>query len=78
MGTKREPAPNDCYAAADDDEPMFTLLARDESAPFFVEWWASKRQGRDGATEQVKEAFKCAETMRQWRRIHRPPTTTEV
>lgn len=43
MGTKANPAPNDCYAKAEDDEPMFTLLARDPQAPSLVRQWADRR-----------------------------------
>lgn len=43
MGTKLKPGAFDCYDAAEDDEPMFVLLARDEAAPERVEEWARKR-----------------------------------
>lgn len=45
MGTKNNPGPYDCYANAEPDEPMFVLLARDETAPYFVEAWAAVRCG---------------------------------
>ena len=34
----------DCYHAADADEPMFVLLARDPSAPTIVRVWAEARR----------------------------------
>lgn len=46
MGTKANPAPNDCYAKAEDDEPMFTLLARDPLAARLVRQWADQRDQR--------------------------------
>lgn len=46
MGTKANPAPNDCYAKAEDDEPMFTLLARDPLAATLVREWADRRDRR--------------------------------
>ena len=39
MGTKNDPAPFDCYANAEPDEPMFVLLARDGVAPATVRQW---------------------------------------
>lgn len=43
MGTKANPAPNDCYLKAEDDEPLFTLLARDPLAPQLVRRWVALR-----------------------------------
>lgn len=43
MGTKLKPGAFDCYDAAEDDEPMFVLLARDEDAPALIYEWARKR-----------------------------------
>lgn len=45
MGTKRNPGKYDCYDAADYDEPLFTLLARDPLAPMLVSLWAAIRAG---------------------------------
>lgn len=58
MGTKLNPGNFDCYAAAKDDEPMFVLLARDESAPFLVEAWA-RLHGGDlvGAMDAIDKAY---------------------
>lgn len=72
MGTKNNPGEFDCYAAADPDEEMFILLARDETAPERVRAWALKRRiaaslltGRDRqrATQKASEAFRCADRM---------------
>lgn len=45
MGTKNNPGKFDCYAAAHPDEPLFTLLARDPSAPHLIRLWACVRTG---------------------------------
>lgn len=45
MGTKDNPGPFDCSAAAEPNEPLFTLLARDPAAPGLVELWAAHRAG---------------------------------
>lgn len=45
MGTKNNPAPYDCYANAEPDEPLFILLARDERAAILVEAWACMSLG---------------------------------
>lgn len=77
MGTKAKPGKFDCYAAALPDEPGFTLLARDESAPDLVRAWAVKRRHmmRVGLApaddaEKVAEAFVLADAMRAWRRAN--------
>lgn len=55
MGTKRHPAPNDCYAKAEPDEPMFTLLARDPLAPDLIRLWAALRAGLFGTAGEAYE-----------------------
>lgn len=73
MGTKRNPAPNDCYAKADMDEPMFTFLARDSDAPAFIRAWAQKRfKAQTINAEKAEEAFECARAMEEWRKKNRP------
>lgn len=68
MGTKNNPGRFDCYDAADPDEPMFVLLARDPLAPMLVERWARiRRDEMDEDPAKVAEAFDCAAAMRQWR-----------
>lgn len=73
MGTKKDPGKFDCYAAAQEDEPYFLLLARDASAPRLVEAWAQLRQNAVAAgvapstdMDKVDEARNCAQQMRQW------------
>lgn len=86
MGTKAEPARFDCYANAEDDEPLFVLLARDRCAPTVVRAWADAREvqlvtdgGRETTVdevlneqEQIAEARRLADEMEAWRTEHRP------
>jgi hypothetical protein len=74
MGTKNDPAPFDCYANAEPDEPMFVLLARDPSAPYAIRRWAQRRvaSGLNASTDdQISEAFDCADAMDAWREANR-------
>lgn len=73
MGTKLEG--DRCYDGAMPNEPMFVLLARDESAPKLVREWAAIRQSLISAglkpetdLAQVNEAFALADRMEAWRR----------
>lgn len=75
MGTKLNPGKFDCHANAAADEPLFTLLARDETAPGVVRQWASRFYERKcnkiqwDAKAQAKydEAMLVAEQMEAWR-----------
>jgi hypothetical protein len=71
MGTKNDPSKYDCHEKAEPDEPMFTLLARDEKAPHLVRLWAELREGMEGLSEKVLEARACADAMEAWRAEHR-------
>lgn len=71
MGTKNNPGQFDSYAAADPDEPMFVLLARDPLAPILVRLWASLRYHLAGNPSKVKEAIECAASMESWRQASR-------
>lgn len=71
MGTKQNPGEFDCYAKAEDDEPMFILLARDPLAPILVDLWAELRGFREDTKEnrdKIREADWCAAEMKAWRR----------
>lgn len=77
MGSKTNPGPNDCYSNALPDEPMFILLARDESAPQVVRMWASNRRDRiiSGNKPQsdialANEADEIAKQMEEWRKAN--------
>lgn len=75
MGTKSNPGDFDCYANAEDDEPMFILLARDESAPAIIREWCFHRyaSGKNHPRDpQIVEALECATKMEAWRRKNRP------
>ncbi len=67
MGTKANPGQYDCYDKAADDEPMFTLLARDPLAPILVDLWAQLRKEERGDGPKVVEAELCAKEMRHWK-----------
>lgn len=57
MGTKNNPGPYDCYARAEPDEPLFTLLGRDPSAAHLVAAWTAIRAGDTaGAVQSVLAA----------------------
>lgn len=66
MGTKNNPAPFDCYAAAHPDEPMFILLGRDPMAGLLVNIWARLRELAGEEPAKVAEALACARTMDVW------------
>ena len=71
MGTKNRPAPHDCYALAEGDEPLFVLLARDVHAPFLVRAWADMREASGESPDKVEEARSAADAMVRWRRTKR-------
>ena len=70
MGTKNNPGPFDCYAAADPDEPIFVLLGRDKHAPALVWLWANLRELGDEDPEKVTEARQCVDQMIVWQHAH--------
>lgn len=67
MGTKTEPGKFDCYASAQEDEPIFVLLARDPLAPKLVRQWAANRSAMTGLSDKVIEALRAADQMEEWR-----------
>ncbi len=78
MGTKANPGSYDCYGAVDDDEPLFTLRAKDPLAPVLVKLWVELRKmTRPGTvvlspdrTREIRkhqEALRCASDMVAWR-----------
>ena len=62
-GTKNNPSKYSCYDKAADDEPLFTLLARDPTAPALVRAWAAHQGERN---EKVAEACSIADAMEAW------------
>ena len=82
MGTKEKPGEFDGHAAAGDDEPVFTLRARDPLASVLVNLWVDLRtfsrpiaHEPDRARErrQRREARTCAHAMRTWKAFHPTP-----
>lgn len=67
MGTKNNPAPNDCYEKALPDEEMFVLLARDPNAPAVIEYWMRLRAITKGDADVIQEAAMCARKMTECR-----------
>lgn len=74
MGSKLNPGKFDFYENALPDEPIFVLLARDDSAPELIEGWAGQRiydmaVGKRPRSDMdlVEEAQNCAKNMRRWR-----------
>ena len=57
MGTKNNPGQYDCYQKAAPDEPIFTMRAKDVSAPYFVEMWTYVRQGDFASARGVLESL---------------------
>ncbi len=73
MGTKNNPGEFDCYNKAEDDEPTFTVLARDPLAPGIVRRWVKRRLGRpDPNPEKIAEARQTAKDMEVWLLQNRP------
>lgn len=72
MGTKSNPGAYDCYARAEDNEPMFVLLARDPGAPVLVRLWAELRAilTPDTDAHKLNEADYVANAMEQWAAGH--------
>ena len=68
MATKEKPSPFDAYSRAENDEPYFTLLARDPIAATLVRQWASAQHAR-GLLDSSKtfEALEIANEMDKWR-----------
>jgi len=70
MATKNNPGKFDCHTKADPDEPHFTLLGRDPTAPFVVLFWIQMRtaMGQRGDDPQIREANECATALKEWAR----------
>ena len=78
MGSKKWPDEFDCYLNAEEDEPMFIVLARDKDAPMLVRMWALMREqaiemGAKPPSDlaMVTNARQCAYEMERWRRANR-------
>lgn len=73
MGTKNNPAPNDCYTKAEADEPLFVLLARDPVAGHLVSIWAKLRAYDYEAAKVVFDDM----VMKHWRKANIADTGPE-
>ncbi len=58
MGTKNNPGSFDCYQAAEPDEPMFVLLARDELAAAMTGMWGALRMGELAVADEYARTLK--------------------
>lgn len=45
MATKNTPGKYDCHGSADRDEPLFTLIARDDCMPALIMLWIAMKAG---------------------------------
>lgn len=66
--------PTSCLNKAEDDEPIFVLLGRDEDAPQVIRRWCIKRVDRGKNAwddEQIQEALALANKMEEYRRCRK-------
>jgi hypothetical protein len=76
MGTKADPGPFNCHAAAAPDEPIFTLLARDKHAALLVNLWAVLRALDRGPDDpKVVESCNVVDAMNEYLRRKHPDVT---
>jgi len=66
MGTKNNPSRHDCYAKAEPDEPLFTLLGRDPQGANLVHLWIRLRnKDAQGARRLLEEMIVTADQQPQ-------------
>jgi hypothetical protein len=63
LGTKLKPGKFDCYEKAEPDEPMFTLLARDPTAPLLIRIWAMMQVPKGKEIVSAEKAEKLEEAI---------------
>ena len=67
MSTKRNPGTFDCHAAAELDEPIFTLRGRDRHAAALVHLWVAMRSLEPHPNEaKLNAASECASQMAEY------------
>lgn len=70
MGTKRNPGKFDCHAAANFDEPLFTLAGRDPLAGALIRMWHYVRSRNpsvfNDAPDKLAEALRSADEADKW------------
>ncbi len=59
-----------CRDKAADDEPIFTLRAKDPLAVRTILRWCDEAASCGIHLEKLDEAKQCAELMREWRQAH--------
>jgi hypothetical protein len=66
-------SPQSCLTRAEDDEPLFVLLARDRMAPKIIRQWVHERRAHveDQDEAQLTEATNLALQREEWRKQHR-------
>jgi hypothetical protein len=77
LATKDQPGPFDDYAALQNDEPYYLLMARDVDAPEFVRAHAARRRDAGDTSPRVEEAFKAADAMEAWQDSKRATGSTD-
>lgn len=85
MGTRNTPGVYDCAAKALDDEPTFTILARDRHGAAVVRQWALQRDlsikmgnAPESDRAMVEEARDVADQMEAWREGNWPARKGEA
>lgn len=59
-----------CYERKLEDEPHFTLLARDPDAPEILRQWALARIKRLGDNDEWEHVLYLADEFEEWRRAN--------
>lgn len=59
-----------CLANCQDDEPIFVLVARDQTAPETVDDWIDRAAARGVASEKLADAKALASQMDDWQERH--------
>lgn len=81
MGTKKNPGKYDCLSKAEPDEPYFTLLGRDSSAPSLIIEWIRQRRHKikvglvpntEAEHAQIEEAGELAKAMLTFQAARKP------
>ena len=77
MGSKLNPGTYDCYEMAEDDEPMFVLLARDPVACHLVSIWSKLRLHDHEAAKKIFDDLITSHVGNAERKGLLPDTTDE-
>ena len=66
MSTKKSPGKYDCYAAAQDDEPIFVLLGRDPFVAQLIRLWAYATLASGADIDKAESALFIAAECETW------------